>query len=152
MSKAFTLALISMYFSNSMFLRRRLNVAWISHTHPHSTHFTLCLFQQKWSGLWSTIYFFAEKCCWWTHLRRRGLWKEARYGNRLLPKQPSISCDSEVSAGSSGSFTKNYQKKMRQEEHSSGISPESSELDQLIEDINEVEQVADAEHQEQSRM
>ena len=47
---------------------------------------------------------------------------------------------------------KKYKKKMRQEEQASGISPEQTELDSLIEDINEVEEAADVEHQEASRM
>ena len=47
---------------------------------------------------------------------------------------------------------KKYRKKMRQEEQASGISPEKTELDELIEEISEIEETAAAEHQEAGRI
>ena len=47
---------------------------------------------------------------------------------------------------------KKYRKKMRQEEHASGISPEKTELDKLIEEINDIDETAAAEHEEGGRI
>ena len=47
---------------------------------------------------------------------------------------------------------KKYQKKMRQEEEASGISPEKTELDILLEEIYVAEQIGEAEQEEASRM
>ncbi|CAB4017644.1 Hypothetical predicted protein [Paramuricea clavata] len=47
---------------------------------------------------------------------------------------------------------KKYQKKMRQEEEASGISPEKTELDILLEEIYVAEQIGEEEQEEASRM
>jgi hypothetical protein len=47
---------------------------------------------------------------------------------------------------------KKYKKKMRQEEDASGISPEKTELDILLEEIYVAEQIGEAEQEEASRM
>ena len=47
---------------------------------------------------------------------------------------------------------KKYRKKMRQEKQPSGISPEKTELDELIEEINDIEEMAASEHQEAGRI
>jgi hypothetical protein len=47
---------------------------------------------------------------------------------------------------------KKYQKKMRQEEEASGISPKKTKLDILLEEIYVAEQIGEAEQEEASRM